>query len=166
MVRIVSSETGFADSQKVDVKVCPLDYEWSCYSIDSLLATNLCDNLVALDGQECPSQGKYSFEIESTLPGGEGQNLYWGWTFRFEVLFYSNDDESSSTECSVGVQATKSKYQMVWSVLAFAVLGSVVASVGAFRMNTRRRIETEIPMEEGRIEFLRMKDIAGSRALV
>ncbi len=165
MVCKVYSETGFADSQNIDIKVCPFDYEWSCYTIDSFLATNVCNSLVVLDGQECPFQGNYTFELQYTLPGDEGQNLYWGWSFRFEVLFYSsNEDERSTTVCSVSVQTTKSKYQMVWSVVGFSILGSAIASIGISRRNKGRRISSEIPIEG--IEFRRMSDIGGHRALV
>jgi hypothetical protein len=116
--------------------------------------------------EECPFQGNYTFEFEYTLPGGEGQNLYWGSSFGIEALLSAAiRTRRRRLYVPVGVQTTKSKYQIVWSVVGFSILGSVVASIGISRRNTRRRVRQKKFRLKGS-SFRRMKDIGGKLILV
>ena len=154
---IVVSETGFAEYQQVNVNFCPLDYSWSCYSYIEFEA-NICDKLVALDGQECPSPGNYTFEFNFDLPGGDGQTWYWFWSFKLSALFLTSE---SSTVCSVGVQPTQSKYQMLWSFAGVALFASAIV-VGSARR--RRRVVSREQVQTGStiegIEFQRMEELS------
>ncbi|KAI2489051.1 hypothetical protein MHU86_25548 [Fragilaria crotonensis] len=153
----LASETGFAEYQQVTVNFCPLDYDWSCYSYNQF-QTNICDSLVALDGQECPSPGNYTFEFHFDLPGGDGQSWYWYWSFKLSAVFLSSD---SSTSCSVGLQPSQSKYQMVWSFAGVALVASAIF-VGSVRR--RRRVVTREQVHPGSsiegIEFQRMEELS------
>ena len=150
----VLSENGFMNYQEVNVHVCPLYSEWSCYSYKQF-ETNVCDNLVALDGQKCPSPGNYTFEFEFDLPGAQGETWYWIWSFKLSALFQAS--ESSTTTCSLGVQPAQSRYQMLWSFAGVAVFASAIV-VG--RAGRRRRVmvmQQDQSSIDG-VEFQRMRD--------
>jgi hypothetical protein len=151
------SETGFAEYQQVNVNFCPLDYDWSCYSYLQF-DTNICNNLVALDSQECPSPGNYTFEFHFDLPGGDGQPWYWSWSFKLSAVFLTSD---SSTVCSIGIQPSQSKYQMVWSFAGVALVAGAIF-VGSVRR--RRRVNRREQVHPGSsiegIEFQRMEELS------
>ena len=148
---------GFAEYEVVKMDVCPLNLQWSCYTFESF-EVNICDNVVSMDGHECPSAGNYTFEFVYTLPSDNGKQWFWGWSFKFVARFYSSQQTSI---CSIDVKRTQSRYQMLWSLAGVAGLVSVLSFVVIKGRNVecRRRIGAKPAPDEP--EFYRMNEPTG-----
>lgn len=126
----ISSPYGFTSAVHVKSTACIMSM--LCMTVlDS--SGEMCNNLSASDGQECPSAGTYSFSTKYPLPGAEGSNWFYG--YWIDIHTYFTDDSGGSTTCKTSVKAVKSKTLAA----AFASFACVILMTSLMALGIKRK---------------------------
>jgi hypothetical protein len=136
----------------------------------------LCDgSLTATDGQDCPADGSYDYEVTYTLPAlTENEFASWlatGWSGSAVVLVTDSNDGDTIGKCTLtfdslvtasgansSIQQAISGKSGVTMVLALLALGMVGCCYCAFcRRNGGKQVDST-KVSHGETEFTRMED--------
>lgn len=125
----------------ITTKACLNGYSWTCKTFHNTV-NDICDkmNLQAVNRQQCPEAGKYTFDAEVSLPADTGFNFGSGWWMK--VLITIDDcgtDSGMSFDCSASVHAVSSKKSYSSTYIAGgAMIGGSLSLLALFLIRKRR----------------------------